>query len=256
MKKCNKCGAQLIDEAVFCTNCGASLEDNLEETGLLYDDNELNTTVLDDDDEMNTSVLDEDIEKIPSINEVNPFIYAEPIEKPAQDVVPTQYVNPMYQGNNNIQGRPQQNYYNPVQHQTNVNIQNNIQGEKMSYDEFYEKFASKKAKNNAKTVGIICIITAVISLGILGATTNPLAVIDIVFYGVFAGLVLKKKKWVFTLPVCIYGGVFTIIGLAISGTPSGIFAFIISIIATISLKKVDDAYKKYLATNQLPQNEI
>lgn len=107
MKKCNKCGAQLIDEAVFCTNCGASLEDNLEETGLLYDDNELNTTVLDDDDEMNTSVLDEDIEEIPSINEVNPFIYEESIKEPTQNAVPPQYVNPMYQDTNNIQVQTQ-----------------------------------------------------------------------------------------------------------------------------------------------------
>lgn len=88
MKICNKCGAQLIDEAVFCTNCGVSLEDNLEETGrLLYDDNKLNTTVLDDNDEMNTSVLDEDIQ-IPPTNEVNPFICEEPIS----NLLKTQYL--------------------------------------------------------------------------------------------------------------------------------------------------------------------
>ncbi len=108
MKICNKCGAQLIDEAVFCTNCGVSLEDNLEETGrLLYDDNKLNTTVLDDNDEMNTSVLDEDIQ-IPPTNEVNPFICEEPISEPTQNAVPPQYVNPMYQDTNNIQVKTQQ----------------------------------------------------------------------------------------------------------------------------------------------------
>lgn len=256
MKICNKCGAQLIDEAVFCINCGASLEDNLEETGILFDDNELNTSVLDEDDDINTTVLDEDIEKnLPIFEEGNSSAYEEPIKESTKGAVPPQYVNPMYQGNN-IQGQPQQNYYNPVQPHTDVDIYNNVQGRQMSYEEFYEKFASKKVKKNAKIVGIICIITAVVSLGLLGMTMNPLSVIDIIFYGVFAGLVLKKKKWVFTLPVCIYGGVFTIIGLAMSGAPSGIFAFVMSIIATTSLKKVDDAYKQYLATNQLPQSEI
>ncbi len=245
MKKCNKCGAQLIDEAVFCTNCGASLEENSEETSILYED-----------DGMNTTVLNEEISDFEPVYTPSQPIYESQQQANTDNINPAN-VNPAF--NPGTQQQPmqtQQNYYNPVQNQTNVNSQNNIQGEKMSYDEFYGKFASKKTKTNAKTLGIICIITAVVSLGILGVTTNPLAVIDIIFYGVFAGLVLKKKKWVFTLPVCIYGGVFTIIGLAMLGTPSGILAFIISIIATISLKKVDDAYKQYLTANQFPQTEI
>lgn len=253
MKLCRICGAPMEDEAVFCTNCGALLEENLEETSLLYENEEMNTTVL-----------DEDIEEIPPVGEFNPLVDSEPVKEINQDPVPPQYVNPAFNQQpaqpvyqyQQPQVQPKQNYYNSVQPQTNAGVPNNMFGDKMSYDEFYGKFASKKTRNNAKTVGIICIITAVVSLGILGMTMNPLSAIDVIFYGVFAGLVLKKKKWVFTLPVCIYGGVFTIIGLAMSGTPSGIFAFIMSIIATISLKRVEDAHKQYFATNQLPQNEI
>lgn len=104
MKICNKCGTQLIDEAVFCTNCGTSLENDLEATGLLYED-----------DEMSTTVLDEDIEEIaPIVEEVNQFAYEEPIKEPNQDTVPPQYVNPMYQDTNNIHQQTQQtNQVNP-----------------------------------------------------------------------------------------------------------------------------------------------
>lgn len=241
MKTCNKCGTQVIDEAVFCTSCGAILEDETEETGVLFEEEE-------------NSHQD--------IYTPQPIYEPQPMD--TENANPA-YVNPAF--NQDVKQPPvqtQQNYYNPRQSEQNINSQNTYQqtipnampGAKLSYEEFYDRFASKKTKNNAKTVGIICIITAVVGLGILGMRTNALYAIDIIFYSVFAGLILKKKKWVLTLLVCIYGGVFTIIGLVISGTPSGIFAFVMSIIATISLKKVDDAYKQYLVKNQLPQNKI
>lgn len=238
MKNCNKCGAMIPDEAMFCTSCGTKIENDLEGTTVLDDNlssrdagvfeetNFSDTSVLNEQDWDDTSILVDPTANIPEFRDIN-----------------SAFVNPNSQ-------------QNPTQQFNNISNQKNPSPNKMTYLDFFDKFASKKVKNNAKTVGIICIITAVISLGILGATTNPLSVIDIIFYGVFAGLILKKKNWVFTLPVCIYGGVFTIIGLVMSGTPSGIFAFVMSIIATISLKKVDEAYKQYLVTNQLPENEI
>jgi hypothetical protein len=203
------------DEAMFCSNCGTPYDD--EGTTVLQDDFDDGTTVLNPND---------------NFGDVN---YYNPPETYPQE--PPKYYQPAQQPG-------QQNPFvcqNPV--------------EKMTLEQFFEKFASKKTKNWYKTIAIICIITAVLSLGLLGIG-NYFSVIDVIFYLVFGILLFKKKNWILPLVVTCYGGLFTIIGIATTGTPSGIFACVLGIMATIGAKKVNDAYKTYTSTGQIPSNEL
>ncbi|MBE6817559.1 MAG: zinc-ribbon domain-containing protein [Ruminococcaceae bacterium] len=59
MKKCKYCGAELLDEAVFCSQCGMVCEAIEEENHFLPTDNEPETSVLAEDG-LETSVLQED----------------------------------------------------------------------------------------------------------------------------------------------------------------------------------------------------
>lgn len=62
MKKCKMCGAQVRDEAMFCTSCGAPFEDEENTTVLVDNEDEIDgTSVLSDEfEEENTSVLSEE----------------------------------------------------------------------------------------------------------------------------------------------------------------------------------------------------
>ena len=54
----------------------------------------------------------------------------------------------------------------------------------------------------------------------------------------------------------IYSGIFSIIGLVMSGFPTGVIVLVIGILAVINMKKLDTAYKQYLMTGQLPPAQI
>ena len=124
-----------------------------------------------------------------------------------------------------------------------------------SFEDFFEQFASPKTKNNVKWLGYICAFTAVVSI-VLICIGNFVAILDVIFYGVFAFLLLKKKNWAFPLAVTCYSGIFSIIGFFVSGTPSGILALILSIKSTMAMKKLNDAYKEYQTTGQFPSQQI
>lgn len=137
----------------------------------------------------------------------------------------------------------------------NKNRYDSNQYNKFNYDEFFVKFASKKTRNYVKALGIICIVTAVISLCSFVVYPNPLFVIDFIFYVIFGSLILKVKRLAVIVPVCIYGGLFTIIGIILTGVPTGIFAFIIGIFTALQLKKFNDAFKNFKLKNQIPSEE-
>ncbi len=237
MKNCKKCGAMIPDEAMFCTSCGTKIENDFEGTtvlddslssydaGIFEETEPADTTVLNEQDWDETSVLDDPAENMPKNKEVH-----------------SAFVNPNFQQNSAQQFNSIPNQENPSQN-------------KMPYLDFFDKFASKKTKGNIKTTGIIAIITSVLSLALV-AMGNYLSVIDLIVYAVLAVLILKKKSWIFTLVLACYSGLFTIIGLVMSGTPSGIFALVMAIMATINGKKLSDAYNNYIATGAFPVSEI
>lgn len=229
MKNCNKCGAQLIDEAVFCTNCGASLEDNLEETGLPYDD-----------DEMNTTVLDEDIEEIsPFVEEVNQFAYEEPIKEPDQGTVPPQYVNPMYQDTNNIHQQIQQvnqlnqqnQYVQPVPvSQENTYGQNWNPAQpiveqptlKSCYKKFWNNYANFNGRSRRSEYWFVVVMNLIIAL------VNVIPYVGQGLYGLYAlaiivptlALIVRRlhdlgKEWyyIFFLLIPIAGQIIMLVWL-------------------------------------------
>lgn len=87
MKTCKKCGAMLPDEARFCTSCGASLEENFDETTVLDD-----TKLLPEDDFEATGVLDEE-----PVNEI--YSYESVGGKESVENVNSAFVNPNFQQN-------------------------------------------------------------------------------------------------------------------------------------------------------------
>ena len=223
MKFCKVCGAQLPDEAVFCTNCGNTIE----QTTVINADNTIDdegTTVLTQDDyDEGTTVLDE-VENTDVLNDPNKNVILTPPMPIYEPPIGTTPVNP-------------------------------VQNQQFTFEQFFDAFASKKTKSNAKWLGIITIITAVLSL-ILVVSGSLFNSIDLIFYGVFAVLLNKKKNWLFPLIVTCYSGAFTVINLAMGGAPGGIVALILGIMTTISFKKLNDAYKAYQTSGQVPSGQI
>lgn len=241
MKNCNKCGAMIPDEAMFCTSCGAPIDD-FEGTTVLDNgfENDPEATGILAESNFNSIVISE--RKRDSLNEIYSYESVSGTNANEYKNVNSAFMNPNLQQNQTQQ----------------VNVfqsQESVSQNKITYLDFFEKFASRKTKGNIKTTGIIAIITSVLSLALV-AMGNYLSVIDLIVYAVLAVLILKKKSWVFTLVLACYSGLFTIIGLVMSGTPSGIFALVMAIMATINGKKLSDAYNNYIATGVFPVNEI
>lgn len=258
---CKVCKKEIPNESIICPNCGALIEEeSLQDTCVLTENSE-------------TGLLDKnDKDKIDSQNEI-PVVDmytnngSRPVDNNIADKnVNSAYINPTFnhtETQNSIQNPQQQTQNNAIDVQNPYNNPNqnhysdvSIPKQKLNYKEFYKAFASKKTKNAISWTGTICIFTMVVSFAFFGMYQNTLSIMDILFYGIFSVLILKLRKWQVIVPVCIYSGVFSIIGVILTSTPSGILAVVVSIIAVVKAKKIDDAYKHYLMTNQYPTEKI
>lgn len=223
MKYCKNCGKELPDGAMFCGDCGTQCDSTFSNYGNQNNYSYNEKTIL--------------VSNYPN-NTDNNF---------SRNNGQAQY----QQSNNYGQAYPQQpsnNYYAQNQsYQNNYGQHNHI----MTYKDFYDKFASQKGKNSMTSIGSICILTAVLSFVLL-FSGDFFNIIDLIFYVVFAILIFTTKHWVLPLIVTCYGGIFSVLGLLLTGTPSGVVAVTVGIMATINVKKVHEAYNKYLATGELP----
>lgn len=133
MKVCKECGASLLDEAMFCSNCGTPVDaDDFEATGILYEDDNESLNLIENENFELTGVLYDDEENvnfaIDNVESENTGILdlyntnneqgnnASTAYSPAP-AVPNAYVNPGYKGVQNYasNNQPQQNAYsNPA----------------------------------------------------------------------------------------------------------------------------------------------
>lgn len=213
---CTKCGAENQQDARFCVACGEVL--STESSNI-----ENGTIVLNRGNETNNFNGQNDVQV--NANQ-SPYIQ--------NSYQQNNYANPTYQDAYNPYTQPQ-NMYNPI----------------LSKEEFFEKFISKNTNSWIKAVWIICFITAGLSVALL-AMGNIISLVDIVFYIVMGILFKKKKDWRLSLTITCYSGFWSLVGLATSGTPSGIVALIGGIMSTKGLKKAEKAYEEYKTTGILP----
>lgn len=119
MKICNKCGAMLPDEAMFCTSCGTSLDEDFDGTIVLEDndidktyENDLDATgLLNEDDFEATGILDEE-----SVQEI--YSYETVSDSESIESVNSAYINPNFQQNQTQQYVPGNNEQSHQSHQT------------------------------------------------------------------------------------------------------------------------------------------
>lgn len=125
----------------------------------------------------------------------------------------------------------------------------------LSYDDFYKVAVTKKSQGWPKWMMIICYVTA--ALGLINFfLVGPLALLDIAVYATSAIMLTKSKKKLWVLIPTVYGGIFTIVGLATGASLTGIVALIVGIMSVSTLTKVEKAYASYQATGIIPAQQI
>ena len=85
---------------------------------------------------------------------------------------------------------------------------------------------------------------------------NIFYIVDLIFYAAMGALILTKRKWGYVLATVIYCGIGMLMGLVAGGELSGVWSFVVGIFATINLKKVNDAFKTYKMSGQVPSEQI
>ena len=153
----------------------------------------------------------------------------------------------------NEQRGAQQNFVVQQQFGVQQGVYSNAQYQ--TYEEFYNAFASPKTRNLSKALGIISIITAVLSL-IFAITISPIAFVDVAFYTALSVLLFIKHNWIVSLILIIYSGVGSLISIVLGSVPGGIVALVIGILLVINLKKLEEAYKVYQSTGNTPAELI
>ena len=144
----------------------------------------------------------------------------------------------------------------------------------MPEKEFYQRFASKGTKGWAVAMIVLCFLSA--AVGIIQISLNAhelrlammfsraatllvmISVVEIVYYIIMGVLLLAKKKWFFTLIIAIVEVITRVAIIMISETFTyqGVFFLVVAIVCTIVLKKVNDAYRVYKNTGNVPERPI
>lgn len=247
---CKNCGAQLLEGAKFCTVCGVANEPAPvadEKTQYMFDNSAAEPQMPEAPvapAEPVAPVYEAPVYQQPVQQAPQQPVYQAPVQQPVYQA-PVQ--QPVYQAP--VQPAPQQ-FVPPMGVPFGAPVSTDI-----SEEEFFERFADKNVKSNYKASMIIAFITAALSL-VLAVMGNVIGVIDIIVYAVVGGLMVKKKNWIFPLICAIWGGIGTVVGMATTGTPSGIVALVIAISATIGAKKVHDAYVEFKSTGVAPTTFI
>ena len=174
-----------------------------------------------------------------------------------------QYQNPQYQ-NPQYQNPQYQNpqYQNP-QH-NNAPYGNGafnpgpvpLSQRNLTEKEFFKQYATKGAKSLRTANGVVCFVTAAVSIVLIALLGNMYSIIDLILYFILGILTFSTKNWVCPLLVAITGGTGTIIGLVTTGTLSGVPALIIAIGATSNAKLVHDAYLRYKNEGIIPSAPV
>ena len=188
---------------------------------------------------------------------------------------PNGYGQPIngYSNQPNGYGQPTNGYNNQPNGYGQQAAQNQVWGN-MPEKDFYQRFASKGTKGWAVTMIVLCFLSAAVGAIQIGVNIHELrlammfshtatllvmiSVIEIVYYVIMGILLLAKKKWFLTLIIAIVEVITRVALIIISETFTyqGVFFLIIAIICTTLLKKVNDAYKIYKNTGNVPERPI
>ena len=178
-----------------------------------------------------------------------------------------------YNNQSNGYGQPTNGYNNQSNGYGQPSAQNQPWG-MMLEKEFYERFASKGTKGWAVTMIVLCFLSAAVGAIQIGLNAHELrlammfsnaatllvmiSVIEIVYYILMGILLLAKKKWFLTLIIAIVEVITRVAVIMISETFTyqGVFFLVVAIVCTIMLKKVNDAYKIYRNTGNVPERPI
>lgn len=174
-----------------------------------------------------------------------------------------QYQNPQYQ-NPQYQNPQYQNpqYQNPQYY--NMPYGNNafnpgtvpLSQRNLTEKDFFNQYATKGAKNLMTANGVVCFVTAAVSIVLIAVLGNMYSIVDLILYFILGILTFSTKNWVCPLLVAITGGAGTVIGLVNTGTLSGVPALIIAIGAASNAKLVHDAYLRYKNEGIIPSAPV
>lgn len=147
----------------------------------------------------------------------------------------------------NISNSPQTQM--PYDAQTTYTAQNNTQyppsGQPVSKKEFIDKYADPSIKKGIKSSAITCYVCAGINF-LVAVALNPVGILDsLILLGLALGMHLGRSK-VCAILILILSAIEMIIGIALTGTPSGYLWLIAGIASVVAFSKVDKQYKQFL----------
>lgn len=256
--KCTYCGYENEVTSDFCSNCGKKLQETV-------DNNQANFNQTAGQINSNAQMGGYEQQQGQQMNS-----YGNPVNGYGQQM--NGYGNPI-NGYGQQQGQQMNGYGNPANGYGQQTAQNQPWG-KMLEKDFYQRFAAKSTKSWVIVMVVCCFLSAVVGIAQIVVNARELrlammfsnaatllitiSVIEIVYYVAMGILLLAKKKWFFTLIIAVVEVITRVLILMITEifTYQGVFFLIIAIICTTSLKKVNDAYKIYKNTGNVPERPI